>query len=44
VGAIIVFDLTNRASYDNVKEWLAAVRERAEVTVQIALLGNKSDL
>ena len=44
MGALIVFDLTNRNSFDHVKEWFGAVREKAEDSVQVGLIGNKSDI
>ncbi|EPY27943.1 Rab family, other [Strigomonas culicis] len=43
-GCIIVYDLTNRASYENVARWLADVRELAGEQVVIMLVGNKKDL
>ncbi len=43
VGAFVVFDLTNRRSFENVRQWIFAVRERAEPNVQIGLIGNKTD-
>eukprot|EP01066_Platyproteum_vivax_P008409 Platyproteum_vivax@DN3524_c0_g1_i1.p1 len=42
--AVIVYDITNRASFTNTSKWIDEVRtERAE-NVIIALVGNKSDL
>jgi GTPase SAR1 family protein len=43
VGALIVFDLSNRSSFDHVREWLNAIQERADPSVQIGLIGHKSD-
>jgi len=42
-GAILVFDLSNAASFFNVEKWLNDVRENSE-NAQILLVGNKSDL
>jgi len=42
-GVIIVFDLTNRKSFDNVRTWIKDVHKFAEEGVYI-LIGNKLDL
>ena len=44
VGALIVFDLTNRASFKNVYRWINEVKENAEHDCQMILVGNKVDL
>ncbi len=44
VGALVVFDVTNRASFKDAEEWAHLVRERASEKVQIVLVGNKTDL
>ncbi|KAI1732152.1 ras family domain-containing protein [Ditylenchus destructor] len=41
---LLVFDVTNRTSFENTRDWLAQVREYAKETVQITLVGNKIDL
>ncbi|KAM6968014.1 ras-related protein Rab-42b [Aplochiton taeniatus] len=44
VGGLLVFDLTNRASFDHVKEWHAEVCERVQpYSVLFVLVGHKSD-
>ena len=43
MGAIIVFDLTNRESYDHIGKWLEEIRSNAG-QVPMLLVGNKSDL
>lgn len=44
MGAIIVFDLTNKESFNNINTWLDMIKENApEETIKI-LVGNKSDL
>lgn len=44
VGGLLVFDLTNRASFHHVKEWHAEVCERVRpYTVLFVLVGHKSD-
>ena len=44
IGAIIVFDVTNRASYNHILSWLREIRERGSKNVKIMLIGNKCDL
>lgn len=44
VGAIIVFDLTNRKTFENLEEWVTAFTEVANTHTIITIVGNKSDL
>ncbi|KAF7665340.1 hypothetical protein LDENG_00146390 [Lucifuga dentata] len=45
VGGLLVFDITNRASFDNIKEWHEEVCERVKPhKVLFMLVGHKSDL
>ena len=44
VGAILVYDITNKQSFDNLNEWLQKIREYSDRDVKIALVGNKRDL
>ncbi|XP_008320909.1 ras-related protein Rab-42b [Cynoglossus semilaevis] len=44
VGGILVFDMTNRDTFDHVKEWHDEVRQRVQPhTVVFLLVGQKSD-
>jgi len=43
-GAIIVFDLTNKRSFDYVKNWIEELHKYAPENVSILIVGNKSDL
>lgn len=43
-GALLVFDLTRRNTFDNVTDWLNDLRQIAEEGIVIVLVGNKSDL
>lgn len=44
VGGLLVFDLTNRASFEHIREWHAEVCERVQPqTVVFVLVGHKSD-
>lgn len=40
---MIVYDVTRRTSYENVKTWLREVRNCAGSNVVIILIGNKAD-
>jgi GTPase SAR1 family protein len=40
----MVFDVTNRSSFDSISEWLAEVREHSNENIDIILCGNKIDL
>ena len=44
VGAILVFDLSKRATFDNVSRWLSELRENAKEGIVVMLVGNKTDL
>uniref|UniRef100_A0A8C5R2A8 small monomeric GTPase n=1 Tax=Leptobrachium leishanense TaxID=445787 RepID=A0A8C5R2A8_9ANUR len=41
---LLLYDITNRTSFDNVRAWLTEVYENAHKDVVIMLLGNKSDV
>jgi small GTP-binding protein len=43
-GAILVFDLTNKISFQNIKRWLNDVKTYANENTCIILVGNKCDL
>lgn len=44
VGALLVYDITKRQSYDNVLRWLKELRDHADLNIVIMLVGNKRDL
>ena len=43
-GALLVYDITTRESFENVKRWLAETQENAPKSISIILIGNKKDL
>lgn len=43
-GALLVFDITRRATFDSVTAWLHDLRQIAEEGIVVILVGNKSDL
>lgn len=42
-GGIIVFDVTNRESYENIDNWIKTIREECAIDTTIILVGNKID-
>ena len=44
VGAFLVYDITNRQSFLNLKEWLKKIREYSDDHVVVAIIANKKDL
>ncbi|KAJ3434989.1 ras-related protein rab-2a [Anaeramoeba flamelloides] len=43
-GALLVYDITSRESFDHVKTWLKDARGHSTTNLQVMLIGNKSDL
>ena len=43
-GIILIYDVTNKQSYENVKNWLTQIKEEANPNVIIYLAGNKIDV
>lgn len=43
-GALIVYDITNRESYNHIINWLADARTLARADISIITVGNKCDL
>ncbi|KAF3333993.1 ras-related protein Rab2BV [Carex littledalei] len=44
VGALLVYDITKKQTFDNVQRWLRELRNHADSNIVIMLAGNKSDL
>ncbi|GMY22360.1 ras-related protein RGP1-like [Fagus crenata] len=44
VGAMLVYDISKRQSFDHVAKWLEELRSHADKNIVIILVGNKSDL
>ena len=44
LGALVVYDITKRQTFDNVKFWLESLMNQAEQNLCIMLVGNKLDL
>ena len=43
-GIILIYDVTNLQSYENVKNWIAQIKESASQNVIVYLVGNKIDV
>ena len=44
VGVVLVFDITERATYDEITKWLGDARALCDPSAAMMLVGNKSDL
>ncbi|CAN1288610.1 Ras-related protein RABA4a [Linum perenne] len=44
VGAMLVYDITKRQTFDHIPRWLEELRGHADKNIVIILIGNKSDL
>jgi len=44
LGTILVFDLTNSASFEHLPQWIEEVRANIKTEIPVLLVGNKSDL
>lgn len=44
LGAMVVYDITKRVSFDHVARWVEELRAHADDSAVIMLVGNKADL
>merc|ERR1712066_478481 len=44
VGALLVYDISKRVTFENVERWLQELRDHADANIVIMLVGNKADL
>mmetsp|Transcript_55135 Transcript_55135/g.176703 ORF Transcript_55135/g.176703 Transcript_55135/m.176703 type:complete len:217 (+) Transcript_55135:74-724(+) len=44
VGALLVYDIARRGSFENIERWLLELRDRADRDVVVIIVGNKCDL
>ena len=42
-GIILMFDVTNKSSFDNIKNWVSQIKQEASEKVCVILVGNKID-
>ena len=43
-GAIVIFDLTDQSSFNDLKKWIKDIKNYGEKDIQIIVVGNKLDL
>ena len=43
-GILLVYDITNESSYDNISNWLEQINSKSDNERPIILIGNKSDM
>ncbi|XP_042419246.1 ras-related protein RABA3-like [Zingiber officinale] len=44
VGAMLVYDVTRRHTFDHIAKWIEELRANADNSIVVVLIGNKSDL
>ena len=44
MGALLVYDITSRSSFESALDWLTRIKENASEDIVILLIGNKIDL
>ncbi len=43
-GALVVFDITRKETFDHISRWVDEIREYANSAITLFLVGNKSDM
>lgn len=43
-GIILVYDITDEKSFENIQNWMKSIKENASAGVERLLLGNKCDM
>lgn len=44
LGAMVVYDVTRRRTFDHVERWVEELRAHADGSIVVALIGNKADM
>lgn len=44
VGALLVYDISKKQTFENVERWLKELKDHADASLLVMLVGNKSDL
>ena len=44
MGALLVYDITRRDTFDNINKWVPELRQSGDKEATIILVGNKMDL
>ena len=42
-GIILIYDITNKYSFDNLKNWIKEIKNESSKNILISILGNKMD-
>jgi len=43
-GILLVYDVTDRGSFENIRNWVAQIQQHADLNVNKVLIGNKCDV
>ena len=43
-GALVVYDTTQKESYDNIDKWMLEIKDKGSKDMKIMIIGNKTDL
>ena len=43
-GALLVFDITNAISFNNLEQWVEEIKENGNPNITVILIGNKCDM
>ena len=43
-GILLVYDVTDRGSFENIRNWVSQIRQHADLNVNKVLIGNKCDV
>lgn len=43
-GALVVFDVTSRESFENIAKWITELQNKTDVGLCVIIVGNKTDL
>ncbi len=44
MGIVLVYDVTDRKSFENLNYWINRIKEKGETEAQIIMIGNKIDM
>ena len=44
MGALIVYDITNRSTFEELDNWIQSLLEKSSQDIQVVLVGNKLDM
>ncbi|GJP63090.1 hypothetical protein CLOP_g20174 [Closterium sp. NIES-67] len=43
-GILLIYDITSKSSFDNVRGWIRSIEEHSTKGVRVTLVGNKADM